>query len=615
MSVELYIEDERVDLPDNFRVQVNYQIFSFQKLGGRSGYFSTPLTLPLTGRNKSAMKSIEEINNSSDKPFRLNKARLFSNGVDVKVESCIIDGTNNGYRIRLFGGSTDFFALIDKKKAADLDDSSIEHQWTIANVAASRTNTSGYIYPLINYFIQPFSLLNNTDRRIDVRAMFPSIFYRWAVNQIFTDAGYTLTNEIQEKRPLLFTPEKRGYLKDISKYTSIATSASVQTFVPLTQSPLRYPTFVENPLNELQTILGEELFTAAFNRNITVRVTINVTTVPIIGFLLDGTAPQSYLIDTLGEHTVDFVGGEIVLPIAVVNTSSTESVVIDSVRVEFITSNNELLFRGLSQPATFLGERTQSQILSDYMKLTGALLTVDERTKTAKLFSISTIKRNKSKAVNWTNKVDYSVEPKITFLGRKEFFYTDDETVVKPTGTDGNISESKDNLRKEEIRVSHAATTDIVQLKDINIPVVSSIEYDGTAFAYDKGKTTARVLYLKSIDAADLAEQSNLRYTDGTTNVDVSTDFPTAYFINEAEAHNLGFDNSILSDYYEDAQEILTQPKVSEQSIRLNEVDINQLDLAIPVYLDEENAYYYINAIGGYEVGKATSCVVNLTKI
>jgi hypothetical protein len=65
--------------------------------------------------------------------------------------------------------------------------------------------------------------------------------------------------------------------------------------------------------------------------------------------------------------------------------------------------------------------------------------------------------------------------------------------------------------------------------------------------------------------------------------------------------------------YYPELEKILTQAKKVIRYFLLNPRDILELDLLIPVFLEQEGAYFYINKIDSWRKGQP--CKVELVKL
>ena len=110
-------------------------------------------------------------------------------------------------------------------------------------------------------------------------------------------------------------------------------------------------------------------------------------------------------------------------------------------------------------------------------------------------------------------------------------------------------------------------------------------------------------------------------FTDGNGNNRVINDvISTPYFYKpDAPQLNAGYgQGSLLFDdlrkkYYPELEKILTQTKKVVRYILLSPRDILELDLLIPVYIQQDSAYYYINKIDAWRKGQPTK--VELIKL
>jgi hypothetical protein len=102
-------------------------------------------------------------------------------------------------------------------------------------------------------------------------------------------------------------------------------------------------------------------------------------------------------------------------------------------------------------------------------------------------------------------------------------------------------------------------------------------------------------------------------FTDGNGYNRVVNDLiSTPYFYKPGVDPNLLFDE-LRQKYYPELEKILTQTKKVVRYILLSPRDILELDLLIPVYIQQDSAYYYINKIDAWRKGQPTK--VELVKL
>ena len=143
MAVELFIEDNPVDLTGDERIAIDYEIFSPESMGNRKGAKSYTFELPKTVRNRALFQNPDGVTGLSDIPYKNLKARAYVNGIDIGISFCRLTSSKSGYTVNLFGGNTGFFDLIRNAKLKDFLFCDLNHRWTLDNVVASRNTTTG----------------------------------------------------------------------------------------------------------------------------------------------------------------------------------------------------------------------------------------------------------------------------------------------------------------------------------------------------------------------------------------------------------------------------------------------------------------------------------------
>jgi hypothetical protein len=109
-------------------------------------------------------------------------------------------------------------------------------------------------------------------------------------------------------------------------------------------------------------------------------------------------------------------------------------------------------------------------------------------------------------------------------------------------------------------------------------------------------------------------------FTDGTNSVPVNDVISTPYFYKpDAPEPGPGYGPASLmfddlrKKYYPELERILTEAKKVVRYILLTPRDILEIDMLIPVYLEQDSAYYYINKIDAWRKGQPTK--VELVKL
>jgi hypothetical protein len=210
MTSQLLINNTPLDLPSDSLIALSYAVNTLTDLKTVQGNISNTIALPDTANNRAALGYPADMNFNGAGIIRQKlPCKYIQNGVEVIPQGNLrITGASKGaINVVLTSGNTDFFDLLTGK-LRDLDFSEYDHIWNQDNVIASRLNTEGYLYPIINYN----NLSNTTDIRgnaIYPAEMRPAVFVKTLVQKIIAQAGtpgtdgvnvpagYTLINQIE----------------------------------------------------------------------------------------------------------------------------------------------------------------------------------------------------------------------------------------------------------------------------------------------------------------------------------------------------------------------------------------------------------------------------------
>lgn len=195
-QVELYINNKLLDLQGDESIEVDYAIFDINKIGSRGGARSYEFELPKTNRNKEVLENPEIINNLSPLPYSRMGAIALVDGVDMLIRFAEIQSVKDFYRVRLYGANVAFYEIVKDLYLKDLSNvCDYQHHWIYNNVVNSRANTSGYIYPLIDWHTDsPNAWISDTLRQIEVSMMLPCLFVEELIQKIIEDSEYEYVN-------------------------------------------------------------------------------------------------------------------------------------------------------------------------------------------------------------------------------------------------------------------------------------------------------------------------------------------------------------------------------------------------------------------------------------
>jgi hypothetical protein len=124
--------------------------------------------------------------------------------------------------------------------------------------------------------------------------------------------------------------------------------------------------------------------------------------------------------------------------------------------------------------------------------------------------------------------------------------------------------------------------------------------------------TQPRILIDQKLDLRTVNGSPSVTFVDGNNQVTVNDIISVPYFYKVAGDFSLLWDDLRVA-YYPELEKILQQTKKVVRYFLLTPQDILNLNLLIPVYLEQDSAYYYINKIDSWRNGQPTK--VELVKL
>lgn len=127
--LQLYINDQLVDLNDDSPVALTFQINNLAEVQNQQGNTSNQFKLPLTQRNRQILGFPDDIAFTTNAPYQQYQAKLVQDGLEI-IPYGVAELNNveqNNANITVLSGNVDFFDAIDGK-LYDMGDST--SQWT-----------------------------------------------------------------------------------------------------------------------------------------------------------------------------------------------------------------------------------------------------------------------------------------------------------------------------------------------------------------------------------------------------------------------------------------------------------------------------------------------------
>jgi hypothetical protein len=239
--IRLLVNNSPVDLSDNFDILISKSIADIKSPETRSSEWTKTVVIPGTRANNKLFGHIFEVeqtiqgttqfapdfnpNKKADVMVLLDEVEQLRGFIRL-IQINVLDSTDIQYECSLHGQTADLFTTIADRKLNVLNFSEYNHtlssgtvinSWDTSIVKNATTQAfaygEGYLYALID---KGYSTVRNINR-FDVPSMTPCLYAKTIVDKIFTNAGYSYTNDSffnNDRFKRLVIPPPNGLLVD-----------------------------------------------------------------------------------------------------------------------------------------------------------------------------------------------------------------------------------------------------------------------------------------------------------------------------------------------------------------------------------------------------------------
>jgi hypothetical protein len=685
--LQLFLNDTLVDLTDDSPIALTFQINNLAEVKNQQGNTSNQFKLPLTQRNRQILGYPDDLAFTTNLPYTRYAAKVVQDGMEIipygigELNS-VDDSTAS---ITVVSGNVDYFDAIDGS-IYDMGDSNTtwgkskawlpyDHTWSLDNVVYSQYNTTGWIWPVIDYG----NLVYDPARpiQINIKNLRPGFFLKTAIELItqasgFRATGTLLQDELFNKLIVQFANDDFEHGTDqqtLRDYNSISVSNGTQftagrnlgyagTF-PLNKVnayPLHNNSYPNNPFDAgshryraLQRCSVSVSFTFDLYINsrekpskgggIEIRLkTISPKTgahsvvTTITSALTDAAVDghQQYTEERRNQKLsceMELLEGQVLFIEYNVNNSSNTTVYIYAgATLSIVSKTKNMLLGQMVQCERIFPDISQKDLLKDTLQRFGIVCQTNTENKVVNFASFRDIVNNIPRAKDWTAKClnqGKSISFKLGSYAQVNFLkHKEDEGILPKTFGQAQIN-----------------------VDDKTLPATADLFESQFAPTFNRPFLNGSIAIIKKIDTTDGADNDfsigtqprllvdqKLKLPDGKTVTFVDDDgkrtivndtLSVPYFYKPDGQHNLcwadmpgtGTENlkGLKNLYYPELERILKQTKKVVRWFMLTPRDILELDLLIPIYLQQDGAYYYINKIDSWRKGQPTK--VELVKL
>lgn len=249
--MSLLTDNFTLDLGEDSNLTLTKSIYNIQDPDKRQSSFTKTITVPSSANNDKIFASWFDVNfvldnNNQFEPFfNPNKKApciLHTDTISqmtgyAQLTDIVIVDNKVEYKLTLYGENRDLFGILTDRKMNELDLSEYNHTYNEATIEASWSNTSGYVYPMIDYGDNHIHWVNNQVNARDwwVTEHFkPWLFVKTLVDKIFQDAGFSYYSSFFNSdnfKKLIFQSDVDGLAKSDSEVEAMSVDAEVNTEV------------------------------------------------------------------------------------------------------------------------------------------------------------------------------------------------------------------------------------------------------------------------------------------------------------------------------------------------------------------------------------------------
>jgi hypothetical protein len=675
--MQLYINDQLADLSDDNPIALTFQINNLADVKNQQGNTSNQFKLPLTQRNRQILGFPDDLAFTTNLPYQKYQAKLIQDGLEIipygiaELNGIDQDTAN----ITILSGNVDFFDAIDGKLYDMGNSTSVstnygqnllwqqyDHTWDVDNVAGSQTKTEGWIWPVVDYGAIDIA---DFTKPVNVHYQRPGFFIKTAIELLLKSAGYKATGSLlaDPLYPLMICQFSNGSFEHGTDYqnqpdnlgciASLAQDLTIQhKNVSDPAGTVIFPDVKSNPTGLYNA--GNGIYTT--DQIISVTITLNI---PSFYFYGNYNGDYNANVDIIIMY-IDPVNGEVPLGNLNFYLSGNPLLIRDPDRYRFghtTTPNSKLSvqtelpkngairiayrFNGYTQSNFTIGEGakltittdghqvlygqkiqcerifpdiSQKDLLKDTLQRFGIICQTDNASKTISFNSLRDIVSNIPVAKDWSNKCLNQGKQVAFQLGSyaqiNYMQYQNDDNVLPQKFGWSQISIADQTLpASAELFTSPFAATLNRPYYGGTIAQIKTIDDKSDSMDFSISVSPRILVDQKTV----LPNGKTVTFTDGNGNNRVINDvISTPYFYKSDGTYSLKFDD-LRKKYYPELEKILTQTKKIVRYLLLTPRDILELDLLIPVYIQQDSAYYYINKIDAWRKGQPTK--VELVKL
>lgn len=619
-SLPLIAVWSKLDLGDD-QPAMTYQSNDIAELKDRQADYSQELKLPLTAHNLTVLGLPDHTDSQTDLPYRTVDCRLYADEYELAGKGAIlvIDGVTEAIECQVLGSSASLFDLLEEAPMSDISEPTFLREYGLA--MAPVTFPEGLEFVAASFSKSGLHQLY----QMDPRYMLPVVNDLHILGKILDAHGYSWVHNLAG-----YAGTDRNALAvvtlDPDADSLVNLEGSAGAFIITALAAYYYRPGIGNSASGQLTTTGPDVsltpvytvYTAICDCSVKVRYARTV----VVGaggrpkyfdtaLVHSGTGED--LVESLNteelsfELTVSLSKGD-TLALSVHSIAQTGTPDPYQYRhdlwVEEFTSDFVPL-HGLVHAPRNLGFDTQFDYFKAFVQRYGLTVKVDHATSTVYTYTMRQVYDNKTFARDWSDKL---VEREAEMSFRADGYARSNDIAFKDNDED-NVTD------KGTFTVADAALEKEKILFDL--PFEAGLDW-GVTTKY----ASVPVFDVPDIDDVITTPEARLEaaeYAGGKPHLlRVSTDEVTMTITDYADdafhrATHVTAQSLIDTYYTELTDSMLVKAKHRTDRFYLTPADIEAFDPFVPVYIRQYGAYFYVNKISNFIVGRLTS--VELIKL
>jgi hypothetical protein len=612
----LYIGDTLADLDDDEVIAQNKQVNDIAEMQDRQSDFTATFRVRKSRTMRALFELSGEVGAGTNLPYEQLLGRLVQDGVEVipRGEIVLNKVDEQYYYISIYSGNLNFFKAIEGLKLGDLTLASCNHTWSAPVQAATHASDLDYVYPLCEPSNDGgLTPLTDTGNRVELYGgwLLPFIKVKAIWDEILSNAGYTASGDLLTDpvflglaMPIVSLTVPKGY-SDGYLY-----SGNRRGYMLIAATSI----FGTGGTGALTVIAGDALFgtghyVAKFTATHKIQVkTTHVTASPTLYLYING-ANTSEFIKTWSDATHAIYelsyAATAGMDMAVWGTANTYYSI--DIAVTEIT-DPQIAFNSPLEPHYFLPDMLQSEFIKMICNLFAQVPDAKPRTQTLRFWNYSKLYSNTAAARDWSaylSELADEVEFKFGDYAQRNYLrYKDCDDVILDAGAGiMTINDTTLPLKKDVVQLPVSTCDEVLTLTDAPVCQLNFNNYDEKTDLYVRNENIDPRLVFISQCANTKTFGIRTSLVGGTSYDSVAP--------KKASSSEIAF--SALMPYYGGLAKMLTKTNLRRAKFNLPAYEVAGFKYDTPIYLSQYKAYFYVNKINNYVVGKL--CTIELIKL